>query len=210
MPRPPYRASNFDMSVVEIVGSSDFLSFRQRWSHYLVLIFALVGFVIAVNLRDGTLNATTLYVNSQAGITAEYPQNWLIDEAGNYIFRVRDVSQPGFNTTIQVAARPVSSSTTTRNILDALTLERSQTLGYTVLSEEAYILPDESTGIAMSYTYVVADPNPFLQGVPIVVEGQDILTIKRGQAIIISFLSDATTFEDNLYILNRFMSSLEF
>jgi hypothetical protein len=198
------------MSVIKIVEVSDSLTFRQRWSHYLVLIFGLVGFVIAINLRDGSLYAATLYVNAQAGISAEYPQNWLIDEAGNYIFRVRDVSHAGFNTTIQVAARPVSSITTTRNVLDALTLERSQTLGYTVLSEETYILPDETTGIAMSYTFVATNPNPFLQGIPIVVEGQDILTIKRGQAIIISFLSDATTFEENLAILARFMNSLEF
>jgi len=198
------------MSVIKIVEVSDSLTFRQRWSHYLVLIFGLVGFVIAINLRDGSLYAATLYVNAQAGISAEYPQNWLIDEAGNYIFRVRDVSHAGFNTTIQVTARPVSSITTTRNVLDALTLERSQTLGYTVLSEETYILPDETTGIAMSYTFVATNPNPFLQGIPIVVEGQDILTIKRGQAIIISFLSDATTFEENLAILARFMNSLEF
>ncbi len=198
------------MSAIEIVGASDSLSFRQRWSHYLVLIFGLVGFIIAVNLRDGALNATTLYINAQAGIRAEYPQNWLLDEEGDYIFRVRDLSQAGFNTTLQVATRPVSSITTTRNVLDALTLGRSQTLGYTVLSEEQYILPDESTGITMSYTFVVSDPNPFLQGVPIVVEGQDILTIKRGQAIIISFISDATTFDENLPILTRFMSTLEF
>jgi hypothetical protein len=198
------------MVAIEIVDASDSLTFRQRWSHYLVLIFGLVGFVVAINLRDGSLNATTLYVNAQAGISAEYPQNWLLDEAGDYIFRVRDISHVGFNTTLQVASRPVSSITTTRNVLDALILGRSQTLGYTVLSEEPYILPDESTGITMSYTFVVSDPNPFLQGIPIVVEGQDILTIKRGQAIIISFLSDATTFEENLSILTRFMNTLEF
>lgn len=198
------------MGAIEIIDTSDSLTFRQRWSHYLVLIFALVGFVIAVNLRDAALNATTLYVNAQAGIRAEYPQNWLLDEAGDYIFRVRDVSHAGFSTTLQVAVRPVSSITTTRNVLDALTLGRSQTLGYTVLSEEPYTLPDESIGVVMSYTFVVSDPNPFLQGIPIVVEGQDILTIKRGQAIIISFLSDATTFEENRSILTRFVNTLEF
>lgn len=198
------------MSAIGTVEVSDSLTFRQRWSHYLVLTFGLVGFVIAVNLRDGSLYATTLYINAQAGIRAEYPQNWMLDEAGAYIFRVRDVSHAGFNTTIQVAARPVSSITTTRNVLDALTLERSQRLGYTVLSEETYVFPDESTGVAMSYTFVAADPNPFLQGIPVVVEGLDILTIKRGQAIIISFLSDSTTFEDNREILTRFIRTLEF
>jgi hypothetical protein len=198
------------MSLIEIVESSDSQTFRQRWSHYLVLIFGGVGLVIAINLRDGSLNATTRYVNAQAGISAEYPQNWLLDEAGDYVFRVRDVSHVGYNTTIQVAARPVSGITTIRNVLDALTLGRSQMLGYTVLSEEEYMLPDESTGIAMSYTFVATDPNPFLQGVPIVVEGQDILTIRRDQAIVISFVCDSTTFEQNIPIFTQFISRLEF
>lgn len=206
----PLPSVNRTMSLIEIVESANSQSFRQRWSHYLVLIFGALGLVIAINLRDGSLNATTRYVNAQAGINAEYPQNWLLDEAGDYIFRVRDVSHVGYSTTIQVAARPVSGITTIRNVLDALTLGRSQTLGYTVLSEESYVLPDESTGIAMSYTFVASDPNPFLQGVPIVVEGQDILTIRRGQAIVISFLSDATTFDQNLPILTQFINTLEF
>ena len=42
------------------------------------------------------------YVNSEVGIRALYPQHWLIDTSGDYVFRVRDLSQLGFKTTIQV------------------------------------------------------------------------------------------------------------
>jgi hypothetical protein len=199
------------MAVVEITSQRDELSLRQRWSDYIALLFGLFSLFIGMNLRDVALNATVVYSNSQAGIRAEYPENWLIDEQGNYIFRVRDVTQIGFKTTIQVAARPVSAITSTRNLIDALTLSRSQTLSsYTVFAIEPYVLPDEIEATAVTYTFVAAESDPFLQSIPVVVEGLDILTISRGQAIIITFLSDARTYDQNYPRFQQFLSSLEF
>ncbi len=199
------------MSVIEIIQEEQASSFRQRWSHYFVLIFGVVGFFIGLNLRDSALNSTALYVNSEAGIRASYPANWLIDEVGNYIFRVRDVSLSGYKTTIQVAAQPVSVNSSSRTVFDALTLNRAQVFAnYNVLSETPYDLPNDITATAMTYTYVVSDPNPFLQGIPVVVTGLDILTIQRGQAIIITFLADARNYDEYLPIFNQFLSNLEF
>lgn len=199
------------MNFIEVDEGHNTSSFRQRWNHYLVLIFGVVGFMIGLNLRDSALNTTTIYNNVQAGISASYPEIWLLDENGDYIFRVRDASTAGFKTTIQVDARPVSPTASTRGILDSLTLNRAQTLAaYTVLSERPYMLPNEVEAVAMSYTFVSSELNPFLQGVPTVVRGLDVLTIRRGQAIIITFLSNAATYEKNLPVFNRFISSLEF
>ncbi|MBZ0302857.1 MAG: hypothetical protein K8J31_24140, partial [Anaerolineae bacterium] len=165
-----------------------------------------------LNLRESILTATTRYTNPQAGISADYPQNWLLDEqSDSYIFRVSDVSAQGFNTTLQVETRPISSQATARNIFDALTLERAQTqAAYIVISEEPFVLPDDTLTSAMSYTFVTTETNPFLQSIPVVVEGIDILIVERGQAIIVSFLSQADTFDQNQVILDRFLRSLEF
>ena len=200
------------MTVIEILEPSSELTFRQRWSHYLVLAFGIVGMFIAINLRDSILNATTQYTNPQVGIRAEYPQNWLLEENGeDFIFRVSDVSTSGYNTTIQIAARPVSPQTAARNIFDALTLARAQTLArYEVVSEETFVLPDETVTSAMLYTFVSGQADPFLQSIPTVVEGIDILIIERGQAIIVSFLAEADSFETDFYILERFLRTLEF
>ncbi|MAS34302.1 MAG: hypothetical protein CL610_09860 [Anaerolineaceae bacterium] len=200
------------MTIIEIGRATPQLTFRQRWSHYLALIFAAIGLFIGFNLRESILFATTQYVNPQAGITAEYPQNWLLQEgSGEYIFRVSDVIADGFKTRIQVAVRPVSAETTTRNIFDSLTLTRAQTLAaYNVVAETPFVLPDGTTTSAMTYSYVAAQTNPFLQTIPIVVEGIDVLIIERGQAIIVSFLSDANTFDANFPTLERFLRSIEF
>lgn len=188
------------------------LNFRQRWNNYLLLVFAAFGILVGTNLRDNSLFATTLYNNPEAGIRASYPTNWLIDAEGDYIFRVRDTAQIGFKTTIQVAVRPVSAQTSSRTILDSLTLNRAQILAaYKVLAVTTpFLLPDETVGTAMSYTYADSDNDPFLESVPIVVRGLDVLAIKRGQAIIITFLSDAQVYDQNYATFEKFLASLEF
>jgi hypothetical protein len=200
------------MTVFEIIDSGGELTARQRWANNLLILFAIVAFIIGVNLRESSLNATWLYTNTEAGIRAEYPQNWLIDTQGNYVFRIRDVSQIGYPTTIQLSVQPVSSSAPPRYIFDALTLNRSQTLAqYNVLaSGESFTLPDESSATRMDYIFAATENDPFLQNVPVIVRGQDILAIKRGQAIIITFLSESTRYEQNYAIFERFISSLEF
>ncbi|MEO8607640.1 MAG: hypothetical protein ABI690_07155 [Chloroflexota bacterium] len=200
------------MTIVEITTTANELTPRQLWGHNVVVIFSILMFVVGINLRDSTLNATRSYTNLEAGIRAEYPQNWLIDSSGDYVFRVRDVSQIGYPTTIQISVRPVSAETPPRYLFDALTLNRSQTLAsYSVLASAlSFTLPDETEANAMQYTFVATGNNPFLQSVPIVVRGIDILTIRRGQAIIITFLSDSNSYDQNYAVFQRFISSLEF
>jgi hypothetical protein len=136
----------------------------------------------------------------------------LIDESPpDYVFRVQDPSQSGFKTTFQVAVSPVSASTSARNLLDALSMNRAPTLdGYRILSREPFVLPDESDATAMAYTFVATETNPFLESVPVVVEGLDILTIRRGQAIVITFLSDAGSYDQNFVMFEQFLRNLRF
>jgi hypothetical protein len=200
------------MSISFIEPNSFQLTFRQRWNHYLVLIAALVGLLAASSLRDNAIFAVTPYVNTTAGIRALYPRNWLIDTSGDYIFRVQDASHVGFKTTIQVSVQAVSTNTTTRNLVDALTLNRSQLLaGYHALpANDTFTLPDGTSTTSVSYTYAAINADPFLDTVPIVVKGIDIISIKRGQAVIITFLADSNSYSDDYNTFERFLSSLEF
>ncbi len=188
------------------------LNFRQRWNHYLLVIFAILGFFLGFNLKNSALFSTTIYNNPEAGIRAAYPTNWLIDSNGNYVFRLRNTTEIGYKTTLQVAVQPVSPQTTSRAILDSLTLNRAQTFAaYKILDVTSpFLMPDETEGTMMSYTFADSTNDPFLESVPVVVRGVDVLVIKRGQAIIITFLSDAQKFDQNYAIFQRFLSSLEF
>src|SRR5215207_5487770 len=133
------------MAVIEIGPRHAESTQRQRYSHYFAIAFGLIGLFIGINLRDSILSATTLYTDPRAGLRAFYPQNWLLDTSGDtYIFRVQDMSAPGFKTAIQVAMRPIGAQTVPRNVVEALTLSRSQTLAqYSVFSITPYTLEDQ-------------------------------------------------------------------
>lgn len=199
------------MTLIEITGRSQEPTFRQRWSHLLTLIVAGLALLYGLNLRNNVINATTPYTNVRAGISANYPLNWLIDEEGDYVFRVRDMARMGYKTSIQVQTVPLGPSTTAQNILNNLNINRPEVLdAYNPINTEEITLPDESPATMLDYTFVERDPNPFLESVQVVVIGRDILTIRGRQAIIITFRADAQTFDDDLAVFERFLSSLEF
>ncbi len=202
------------MAVIETNYTSDVeITTRQRWSHYFSVGLGVLAVVLLFNLRVSTLNATTLYQNTQEGITAAYPTGWLIDEDGDtdYIFRVRNMQEIGFKTTFRISVQAVGANTTTRTLFDALTMQRAQSLtAYRNLAVEPYFgLEDREASLA-NYQYVATDPNPYEESVPIVVRGVDILTVNRDQAIIITMLSDADHFDQNFALFEQFISRLEF
>jgi hypothetical protein len=189
------------------------LTRRQKWNHYIVLLFAAVGIVAGINMRDAILYATTTYRDAEAGIEAQYPKDWLIDFDGDYIFRVRDVSRIGYKTTIQVSTQAVVANTTSRNIFDNINLQRYSILAaYKVLSvEEDFPVLNEARGAMMHYAYAeFGNTNPALLDLPVIVRGVDILAVQRGQAIVITFLADSMVFEEEYSVLESFLVNLKF
>lgn len=199
------------MEVIEIISESEDLTLRQRWANVFTILVCILMMLLGLNLRNQTLTATTFYESPQAGISAQYPQNWLIDTDGSYVFRVRDMSRTGFKTTFLVTVQPVGADAQERNLADRLSLDRIVDFtDYRVQPLEMYDFPGGRDAQALNYTYVATDASPFLQSVPTVVRGLDILTISGGQAIIITFRADADNFEEELPRFEQFLRQLEF
>ncbi len=184
---------------------------RQRWSIALSYLLIAIGLALGLNQRDAALNVSSVYRNVEAGITASYPARWLLDESGDYVFRARDMSHRGYQTLIELRTLPVGPDSAERNILDHLSLQRAQVLvDYAVLGYDTYRLPDETWAISMSYSFVARDSSPFLEGVSSIVNGLDILTLRRGQALIITFRADSSIYRRELETLRWFIQNLEF
>lgn len=199
------------MEVIEIISESEDLTLRQRWANVFTVLICILMMLLGLNLRNQTLTATTFYESPQAGISAQYPQNWLIDTDGSYIFRVRDMSRIGFKTTFLVTVQPVGADAEERNLADRLSLDRIVDFtDYRVQPLEMYDFPGGRDAQALNYTYVATDASPFLQSIPTVVRGLDILTISGGQAIIMTFRADANNFEEELPRFEQFLRQLEF
>lgn len=184
---------------------------RQRWSIALSYLLIIAGLLIGLNQRDRALNRSSEYSNFEAGITARYPARWLLDESPDTIFRARDMSLPGFKTEIQLSSLPIGADSAERNIFDRLSMRRAQVLiDYSVLGYGSYTLADDSQALTMAYSYVARDASPFLAGSPAIVRGLDILTLRRGQALVISFRADTAVYDEELGTLSRFMETLQF
>jgi hypothetical protein len=198
------------MTVIEIRPTAAAATQRQRWGHYFTLVYGVLGIVIGLGLQNSALTATTLYSNPQAGIRAEYPQNWLLDSDGDYVFRVRDMAQLGFKTTIQISVLPVTLNTTARNLLDTLILNRSQTLSeFSVLSRASITIQDDQPATQMRYTFAFSEEDPFLESQPTIVQGVDILTLQGGQALVITFLADQATYARDFPYFEQFIRALD-
>lgn len=184
---------------------------QHRFAHILSIAMFIIAALYGLNIRQGILYATQRYSNIQVGINLDYPSQWLLDNDGNYILRIRDMQRIGYKTTMQIALHPAGSNVSARNILDTLNISRPITLStYAVQFIEPYTLPNGIQGTIMRYTFVDTETNKFLQTVPVVVIGQDILVRRGDQALVISFHSDANTFEQDIDLFDRMLSSLEF
>lgn len=187
------------------------LTRSQRWAELLAVVTLLVGIGIGLILKDQTLGSTVAFRDLAAGILARYPEEWLLDTRGDYVMRVRDPAAGRFLTTLQVSVTATGQDAEARNVLDTLTLQRAQTLAaFRTLRSAPFSLPDGEEATRFEYVYVAADANPFLEPIPVVVRGVDVVSIKRGQAIIVTFRVEADRFDDEVWRLDQFLASLEF
>lgn len=183
----------------------------QRFSHYFALAYCVIAFLVGVNLRDSTLYATTPYRDTEVGITAYYPTNWLFSTREQSVLTVEDSRRLGFKTLIQIRILPFAEGMTVRNVIDTLGIERQIARPfYKVLSVGQRAIRATETATTLDYTYVSMTDDPFLQTVPTVVQGEDVIIIRRNQAILITFITDSDTYAQDYPVFERFLASLEY
>ena len=196
---------------MDLEGAS--LSFRRQ----LVsdsLMWALLVLVIsaAIFLRQQTLFASREFVDESAGIRLDYPANWLLEGSENAIFRVVDVANPLYETTMQIRVIPVRTlpPVSGYTVLYSLSIDYAgvlanfRTLDFPTLSFGAY---ENVRG--MSYIFVSSGSNPLIQQDVVVVRGLDLVLIQRGQSFVISYRAAADEYEVQLPFFQRLTESLE-
>ncbi len=188
------------------------LTLRQRLANYLVIGAALLAIGYGFIYRDNILSATFPFVNREAGITARYPARWLLEEGGaRFVLRAQDPAALPFKTTIQLQLIPIGDGARPADILDLLDIDRAARLpAYRSLSRSPANLPGGQRGQQMIYAYAYIDPNPFLQAEPITVRALDLVILRTGQAVVITYEAKADVFEAYKHYFDAFLRSLTF
>ncbi|MBN1202375.1 MAG: hypothetical protein JXJ20_11010 [Anaerolineae bacterium] len=187
------------------------LTFTQRWNSYLAVATVLLMLAFGLTLRNNALNATQTFEDLEAGVRAQLPRGWLLDaESADYVFRAENPDALPFKTLLQVSVLPIGSDATPRNVLDILDIQRATRFSaYRVISRTEETLRDGSDAIRMTYAYTQEERNPFLESVPVVVQGVDVVVLRRSQAVVITYREERSAFENNLYYFENLLQSVE-
>jgi hypothetical protein len=190
----------------------DNINERQRIATWLAVLATLTALAAGAILRNNIEGASVGFIDSKAGITLRYPVNWLLSRGDlntDYIMRVEDPASLPFKTTLQIALLATGPDATINDITELLNIRRAgQLSSYKTLE----IVPTTFAGrpaTRMTYAYASTDPNPSLKSLPVIVRGTDIITASRGQTYVITFLSDTTTYDENVRYFDLFTRRLE-
>lgn len=186
------------------------LTRNDRFAEVLVAILAVAALILGLSLRQQNMSQTWRYENREVGIEALYPAGWLVDEGGDYVVRIRDPYARPFKTQYQIRIVPAGGQTSIRNVLDSLTLQRSTDLAaYRVFSVDE--VPVGGAMLTqMNFAFVDADPNPFIQRLPVVVRGMDVVIRDGDRAIVVTYMAADDAFEENRVAFERFLASLRY
>lgn len=178
---------------------------NDRYGSVLTVLVTVLALSLGLLLRQNQLGSTLPFADRTAGIQTRYPADWLLDTEGNYVMRVRDPAARPFKTTYEIQVVPASPQTSVRNVLDNLTLQRSSELAaYRVLS----VTEVSEQVTQMDFAFVDTDPNPFLQRLPVVVLGTDLVVLEGDRAIVITLLASEDTYEREFPRFQRFFAAL--
>ncbi|NDJ75037.1 MAG: hypothetical protein GYB65_02155 [Chloroflexi bacterium] len=194
------------------IGDSTELNFNQKWNSYLALVLAVVMVFLGIALRNSATAATQTFEDLDAGVRAQVPQNWLLDDDGGseFVFRAQDPGALPYKTTLQVSFLPVGPGATPRTVLDYLHLQRAtQFSAYRQISRSNETLRDGTPASRMIYAYTQVEPNPYLESKPIVVQAVDVVSLRGTQAIVVTYREEQSRFDTNLYRFENLLNTLE-
>jgi hypothetical protein len=197
--------------MIRIVEDRPELTLRQRWNSYLAILIAVVGVILGFVYRANIVDATYPFINRQVGITARYPARWLLEERDSrVVFRAVDPTARPFKTALQITLIPIGEGATAAGILNLLNMDRAARLpAYrSFIPEDADV--GGQRGTQMFYAYASVGADPFLDDLPITVRAIDIVLLRPGQAVVITYEDDANAFERNRHYFEAFLRSIAF
>jgi hypothetical protein len=173
----------------------------------LAVIFALF---LGYGIRNNALyNSRTVSLGD--GLPSlEVPANWITGQPEGMIFSISNPRSAGvFDTTISAMTRALGPQENANTARAALAVQRTQALlRYRELDAQRATIAG-SAGLVITYAYV-DDPTRDQGAVapPVVVQAQDFIFARDGQAIIVTFATDAAHWETQASTLELLESSL--
>jgi hypothetical protein len=169
---------------------------RDRWADWAVIAVVAIALIVGLIMRESVLSRTAPF--SEAGVSGRCPagSHWLRETGSDPLLRVKDISSGAFDATLEVRSRPLAADVDPILVLDALAFERSGSVAaYETLDTEDVVVRG---GVATrrSFAYVQEDNNPYVDQLPVVVQGMDLaLRDEDGRVIVVTLLASVDDFD---------------
>lgn len=192
----------------------------QTWRNDLaVLATVLFALFLGVGVRNQILNASQYITLGDNYPRLSAPAGWLTKQADSGIFQVRNPATAStFASEVDITVRPLEADETLEMARFAQSLQRSKDLQnyreFTV--DQVVVRPtigrtrsDEVPGVLATYAYI-ADPSldSNANGLPVVVQAQDLLFILDKNLYTVTLMADATQWAQETKHFSLLLDSL--
>jgi len=181
---------------------------RARWADFAVVVLVAVALVGGWILREAVLARATPF--TAGDVSGRYPAGWTKETGDDPLLRVRDPRGGETGAMLELRARALAAEANPALVLDALALERAaQTTAYQTLRTEQVTVGGRAA-TSRTFTYVSVNRNPYLERLPVVMKGVDLVLESDGRAVIVTFVDRADDFDASYRYFLAFAESLEF
>ena len=185
----------------------------RRVSWIVIGVFAvalLLGWVVKMAAEGRTV----AYRAGQAGdLPLRYPFGWVrVDVQPPVQLQVEDCWATPFRTALTLERRPLPSNMAQplSAVQQTLALERGRTwAAYRVLQMENDVSVKGRKGMRVTFAYVETNPNPFLETMPVVVQGEDYPLPVGNQVYIVTLTAAEANYARGQRSLRALLRSLE-
>ncbi len=181
---------------------------RARWADLAVVALVAVALIAGWLLREAVLSRATPF--TVGNLSGRYPAGWVRETGEDPLLRVRDPRGGETGAVLELRTRALAAEATPALVLDALALERaSREAAYQTLSTDQVPVGGK-TATSRTFTYVSVNRNPYLERLPVVMKGVDLVLQDGGRAVIVTFMDSADDFDAGYRYFLAFVESLEF
>jgi hypothetical protein len=172
----------------------------EPWRNDLmVLAVVAFAFFLGFGLRNQALTASKRYQLGPELPTLHYPAGWITGASESVDFQASNPASPStFDAQVAVVLRETNGEQTLDIARAAWAIRRSrELLFYRELAAQPVTVLGETPALLTRYGYV-ADPVQASggEGLPVVVQGEDLLFVQGDHLIVISTAADATEWAD--------------
>lgn len=180
---------------------------RARWADLAVVVLVAAALIGGWLLREAVLSRTTPF--TAGDLSGRYPAGWTKETGDDPLLRVRDPRGGETGALLELRTRALAAEANPLLVLDALTLERAgRETAYQTLSTDQVTVGGKAA-TSRTFTYVAVNRNPYLERLPVVMKGVDLILKDDGRAVIVTFVDSAEDFDAGYRYFLAFVESLE-